>query len=184
MLQAAPALLLIMVCPAGCDGDGPPRPSGQELVFAAASGWLRVDAAADPFVDRPSAFECDDDGVVVEELSGEEVFALYTERCAYVTAAQPAAERVYSGDSVELRLWNYQLFPRVDGEAHLALAIDGVVVWEERLPLTGGEAVESGLRHGRWLADRDVPNGTPLQWHAHNHGANEWALFDVLVITR
>ena len=183
MSRAALGIIAGLVA-AACGGDEPPRPSGEELVLAVASAWTPVEAADDPFDDRPAEFECDDDGAVVEELSGEDVFALYTERCAYVTATQPSAEPIRAGDRVRVRLWNFQLFPRVDGEAHPALAIDGEVVWEDRLALTGGQAVKSGLRRDDWIADREVPAGTPLHWHLHNHGANEWALFDVLVVTQ
>jgi predicted small lipoprotein YifL len=184
VLSRPTALLLALASVAACGEDGPPRASGQELVFAPASQWQVAKAAQDPFDDRPGEFECTPDGAIVEELSAEDVFAVYTERCAYVTASQTSATRVYAGDTIQVRLWNFRLFPRVDGQAHIALAVEGQVAWEERLEMTGGQAAKSGLRRGQWKADRDLDAGVELQWHLHNHGANEWALFDVLVLTR
>jgi hypothetical protein len=55
--------------------------------------------------------------------------------------------------------------------------LGGDVAWQARVPIPSG----SGLLSPEWLASRELPAGTPVHFHLHNHGANSWSLIELSV---
>ena len=166
-------LLGLLLAAAACEDDPPPPPATGPLVELEAG---ERGAAVDEDVfgaERPAGLVCDPVlGIGTENLGGVEVLELATEFCNYVTLRQPTLRTVAAGDVVVIRIFHYDLTFPAPAEAHLALAIDGEVVWEERVPSPAAAALVSG----EITIDRALPVGTELQLHVHNHGANTYAL--------
>jgi hypothetical protein len=143
------------------------------------SAWELVEAAEDPWDDRPTEASCAPLGFFTESLGEEESLQVDTGLCPYLTIRQPSLAAVQEGDSLHLRLWHYPLTG--DGgaevqEAHAALRIDGVVVWDERVPIP---QTEGGLLSPRWLAEAAAEEGAEIAFHLHNHGSNSWNLIEI-----
>lgn len=161
-------------CDGPCDGDpDPPPPAPTELVQVDA--WDRVaDPTEDVFgAERPADEVCDEVlGILVESLGGTPVLEIDTDSCNYATVSQPSLLALQPGDTVAIEVWHYDLTAADPGQAHLALAIDGEVAWEEYVPVPSAAA----LIEAEIAIDREVPAGAALQFHVHNHGANTYDL--------
>lgn len=157
-----------------CDGDpDPPPPASTELVEV--EGWERVDdPSEDVFgAERPADEICDEVlGILIESLGGTPVLEIDTDSCNYATVSQPSLQALQPGDTVAIEVWHYDLMAAEPGQAHLALAIDGEVAWEEYVAVPSAAA----LVEAEIMIDREVPAGTALQFHVHNHGANTYDL--------
>ena len=136
--------------------------------------WTLVDAADDPFPDRIAQIECEAMGYGAEDFGGQRAFSVMTDQCNYLTVVQPAQREVCQGDPLVLRLWHFALFGP-EGEGHVALAIDGQMVWEERVAIPS----DSGLLVPKFDAPAPISIGTPIHFHLHNHGANSYSLLEV-----
>jgi hypothetical protein len=76
-----------------------------------------------------------------------------------------------------VKVWHYDLVAEMDTEAYVAIAIGGQIEWEATIPIPStGNLLEADI-----VMDRELPAGTPMQFHVHNHGPNSWELFDVMV---
>jgi hypothetical protein len=139
--------------------------------------WLLVNAAADPYDDRPPAVDCPSAAVGAETLSDERVFGVETGWCSYLTATQPTLRAVAAGETIKVRLWHFELSAPEPSEAHASVLIDGLRVLDLRLPIPQA----GGLIVQKTVAERAVPAGAPIYFHLHNHGQNSWALVEVSV---
>lgn len=128
--------------------------------------WRVVGADEDPFSDRPEAFRCSTGGHGPEG----DVYEVETDKCQYVTAVQPSLDAVGAGQRVSSLMWHQTLDAESDAEAHVAFRIGPHLVWEERIPIPFPP--ESYVFD--WVAPEDVPRGTPVYLHVHNHGANSY----------
>ena len=162
----AASLLLLSACAAGAPRGGP-------LVDHAR--WVAGDDAVDPFPDHRPADDACPEGSFYEEYGGLEIDAA---RCRYLVITQPSLVRVAAGDAIELYAYHAALVPP-EGEtgatAHVAVALDGDVVWEVTVPLPA--------QPEPWpvsvTAARDVDAGAPVVIHLHNHGANKYTFLGV-----
>lgn len=142
------------------------------------SAWERVnDAAEDVFGDeRPEDLLCDEIlGIGTEMFGPDLVLEINTDFCDYATVRQPTLRPLLAGDTVTLRAWHYELTTPAPAEAHLALAIDGALVWETYVP----SPAEGAFVDAELVVERDVPTGAELQFHVHNHGANSYDLLSI-----
>ncbi|HEX6240653.1 MAG TPA: hypothetical protein VFZ61_07165 [Polyangiales bacterium] len=149
--------------------------SGPRASLASPDLWQVLDAAADPFPDRPASVDCGPAGVVAELLSEERVLGVETGFCDYLTATQPALRAVQAGDVLKVRLWHFELAAPEPAEAHAVLQVDGLSVLDERIPIPQ----PGGLIVRQLRVQRDIAQGAPMHFHLHNHGANSWALVEV-----
>jgi hypothetical protein len=157
----------------GSDADA--GPTGTPLVSNDA--WAPVDEADDPLKDhRPDSVECPDEAVTTEDLQGESTRTVDTTKCNYYTAQQPLLEAVEEGEELSVRVWHFDLTYMAPTEAHVALLIDGSVVWEERVPIPSGGG---GLLSKTWQAEADYPAGATVTLHLHNHGSNTWNFIEL-----
>lgn len=184
------ACTLALVASMGCsrpsdDNNTMPADSGTDTVSDASSAtalvspesWAVIPAADDPVEDAPQTTMCDpENGTKVESLSGEQAFGVSTRNCEYVAVGQTTLAPLSEGDTVFVRAWHFELTAPTDAEAHLAVAIDGETIWQERVPIPSGEG---GLLTSEWTATRDIPAGSDVVFHAHNHGNNEYYLLEV-----
>ena len=64
-------------------------------------------------------------------------------------------------------------------EAHAAIIVGDDVVWDIQIEIPTGSAMEIGY----FTCEKAYDLGTPVHFHLHNHGANEWALVGINVYT-
>jgi hypothetical protein len=177
----ARCLLSLALAPAGClaedpedlvttgdddavhaDDDAPPR--WRSLVRHDA--WEPSAAKDDPQPEhRPALVACAH-GFWLESGGLE----IDTGACNYLSLAQPLLDAIEPGDPLHLQLW-WQSLASVDPAAgHLAIFVDGALLWEEHVPIPGPAAART--------LDFESPLGAPagaiLTFHLHNHGYNTW----------
>lgn len=171
-------LLALALAPLACDGRSPPPdpPASPSLVERA--DWERVDEIGEDVfgAERPEDLVCDELlGIGTEVFGSEEVLELNTDFCNYVTLRQDSLQPLQPGDAVAIRMYHYELTAPAPAQAHLALAIDGQLAWEQHVP----SPAEGAFVEGEIAIDRALPAGTELQLHVHNHGANSYALLSL-----
>lgn len=174
-------LVLVLLVGVGI-GCGDPEDENNEeeqgpQALVSPHAWAMIPASQDPVDDAPDTALCDvENGTKVEALSDEEAFGVSTANCEYVAVGQTTLGPISSGDTVFVRAWHFDLTAPTDAEAHLAVAIDDETIWEERIPIPSDG---SGLLTSEWTATRDIPTGSDIVFHAHNHGNNEYYLIEV-----
>lgn len=154
----------------------PPRMPAPLIDHAA---WVPVAAADDPIPDhRPALVDCGVTGAYVELASYE----IDTARCNYLARRQPSLVEIRAGDRVAVAAYHATLASVEAGQAHFALLVGGVVVWQELvlIPASPG-VVDATPFQAEVPIDVDVPAGTPVDLHLHNHGYNTWTLLEVEV---
>ena len=139
--------------------------------------WQPTGAADDPFDDRPATPACERGfGWAVESFDTSQTLSVDTSLCDYLTVDQPLSREVAAGSSIELRIWHFELVG--DGEAHLAIQIGAVPLWEAMVPIPR----DSQLLFETIVAPQDLGAGTPIYFHLHNHGTNTYNLIDVALV--
>lgn len=173
-------LLALALGPLGCEDDPPPPPPAEPSLVDLA-GWERVDAVGEDVfgAERPADLVCDELlGISTELFGAEPVLEIDTDFCDYATVRQPSKRALAVGDTVAIRMWHYELTTPAPAQAHLALAIDGAVVWEVNVPSpAAGAYVED-----EFAIESARPAGTELQLHVHNHGGNTYDLLALEVV--
>lgn len=175
-------LLLLGACAGSSEdhaaGDGSPGvPDAGALRPLIDHGfWQTLDADEDPFDDGPDGpVSCP--GLLRESLGGRDVLSVDTRYCDYVTVRQPALRAVKAGDSIGVIVGHFDLLAVDPAEAHVAVAVDGTILWEKRIEIPSDAAVYDD----DVLLPFDVDEGMPIDFHLHNHGANEWFLATIEV---
>ena len=139
--------------------------------------WTALDAELDPLADhRPDPIECSIAGWYVENDKLEvDTFA-----CNYVALTQPLLEDVEVGDTLALGLYHFDLLAPEPAVAHVAILIDGTIVWQREIEIPGGQMPGPAQVYDETFASPiAAPAGAPLVLHLHNHGQNTWT-FDSL----
>jgi hypothetical protein len=170
---------LIALVLAGCpSGDDAPPLDPEPVTIASITDWTRVtDTDTDVFADmRPPSVRCDESGFGLEQFGLS--FEIKTGLCDYLTVAQPTLEPLVEGDVIAIRIWHDQLRAATPGEGYVGLALGGELLWEDTVPIPS----EYGTVNADVTIDRDVPAGTELQYHVHNHGINSWNLLEIRTI--
>ncbi len=156
----------------GSESGGEPREPGP---LVDAGEWSQVGAAADPMAGhRPPEVVCPSSGWA-EEFG---VFEVRTEDCNYLSVEQPLARPVCAGDTLSVSLWWQSLIALEPAVGHLALHIDGELIWEHEVEIPGSSDVLSL----EFPSPVDAPEGAIVNFHLHNHGQNTWTLagFDLV----
>lgn len=176
-LQLAPVSVSLLP---GCasDGDPPPIDPGP-VTIATITEWTRV---ADPTTDvfaamRPPNTPCDETGFGLDPLGA--AFEVNTGLCDYLTVAQPTLAPLDDGDVIAIRIWHEELRAPTPGQGYVGMALGGEMLWEITVAIPADyDAINADV-----AIDRDVPAGTELQYHVHNHGFNSWHLLDLRTVT-
>ncbi|MFT7624351.1 MAG: hypothetical protein ACI9WU_003538 [Myxococcota bacterium] len=139
--------------------------------------WTQLDARDDPFTDRPAdALPCPSPGGF-DIVQGS--FEVDTDFCLYMTTAQPSLIDIPKGWVINAVLWHLDLLPPEKdpeaAEAHLSLKLGDIVLWDGVVPIPG----PSKFIEQQVTLDQDVPLGTPVYFHVHNHGPNSYRLLRV-----
>ncbi|MCX4242465.1 hypothetical protein [Paraliomyxa miuraensis] len=157
------------------DSDGPPSQPGIPMPLVRAEAWDLDDAADDPFADhRPDWVQCEL-GWGVE--TG--IFEVSTDLCTYGAFVQSSLARIHEGDELELVILYDALWFEEEATAHVAVALGEEIAWETELPIPSA----AGQLRPRWTAPADVEVGTPVHFHLHNHGLNNYRLIGFTVTT-
>lgn len=153
----------------GTEDVAPDEPRA-EAELADMHGWGDA-AASDPFDDVPAEGECPIGGTTIEGST----FEANTGLCTYLWTEQALLADLVPGDVIELVFWHSTLVSDVPAEGHLALAVDGEVLYDRRIPIPAGYAAYTEQAEVGFAAEA----GAPLGLHLHNHGANTWNLLRV-----
>ncbi len=150
---------------AGEDGNGP----GTLIDHLA---WVELDADQDPFADhRPETVSCPEWS---RQLEGD-VFEVETDDCNYASLSQPSLRDLKAGERVDVIYWHLWLWAPEPAQAHVALTIGDWLVFENSIEIPGPE----GSFSPQVTVPTDLPAGTPITFHLHNHGVNSWRLLSV-----
>jgi hypothetical protein len=174
-------LLGLVALPLACEDEAedPPLPPAPVLLTDVQQ-WVRVaDVDADVFgAERPADLVCDETlGLALEDLGPDIVFEIKTDACNYATVQQPLLAPVLAGEVISLRMWHWALVAPDPTQGHLALAVDGEVVWEEFVDIPS----DAAMIDADFELSRDVAAGADLQLHVHNHGVNAYDFIDLKV---
>ena len=130
--------------------------------------WKSQDASSDLSQHRPLLVECPANSWYEEDGALE----VETGFCNYLSVAQSIKAPINKGDNIHIVLWHGQLRFDQPEEAHVAISLDGTIIWEDEIeiPNDGG------------IYDISVPStvaadiGDRVEYHLHNHGYNTWTL--------
>lgn len=166
-------------------GDGSTTDAGGE----ARSGklvnhalWKEVEPSADPFDDRPPSVQCPPTAFGEETLGGRFTFYIDSGECAYLTASQSSRVAVEKGDTVTVHYRHFPLIPPAadagaDTQAHLAFMLGTELIADRTIGIPAEEQEYSDS----WTATEFFEAGTPVYFHAHNHGDNEYSVLSIEV---
>lgn len=175
------AIFVMPVCMVlACELPEEPSPEPREEVWIIDhDAWALTPPARDVYVERrpPGGVSCEAEvGYRAELFSGVDAFEIDTGWCNFLTVEQALMVDLRSDEQINLRMWHFELDAAEPAEAFLSVALAGVVVWEERVPIPG----ESDLIDAIIDVDVDYDEQTQIQFHLDNHGANSWALLEVV----
>ena len=117
---------------------------------------------------QPESIECPPNGFRIEV----EQLEIQTDICNYAVVEWTTQHVVKAGTTFEALVLHTGLWSLEDTSAHFALSIDGELFWEEFPPIPSN--TEFFFYEASW--PKEVPSGTKVQLHLHNHGANDWKL--------
>jgi hypothetical protein len=148
---------------AGCAPEpSEPLPPGPLVDVAA---WV-PGGDPDPFADhRPADAVCDG-GTKLETGTLE----VDTDVCTWLWVTQPALAAVRAGDALEFVFWHNYLDAPEPAQGHLAVTIDGELVFEAFVDIPHEPAAHTET----FDAPFDARSGAEVGLHLHNHGANTW----------
>jgi hypothetical protein len=136
--------------------------------------WQPAPAELDPFPSHQSGEVGCPAGTWRLEDNTLEVDTGY---CAYGLFNQTTKVAIQRGQRVRIVAWHLQLTAPAQGTGHLALTIGDNFVWETLAEIPGApEAYDVEVE-----ATSDIPAGTPVVFHLHNHGFNTWSILSVQV---
>ena len=153
---------------AGCAADSDVEPTPLLDPFA----LLPVDADADPLMDhRPSEVDCPP-ATWGPEGGG---FEIQTGACNYGAFDQPLSTPIMAGDALNIVIWHDTLDLAEPAVAHVAVWIDGIVLWETEVAIP---APSGSFEVTVPIEETPAPNAR-LGLHLHNHGFNSWRFVEV-----
>ena len=133
------------------------------------NAWQFQGAAQDSFASyRPETVDCPDNSWYNEDGALE----VETGFCNYLSVAQPSLASVAAGDTLRLVLWHGNLAFDTPATGHVAISIDGQIVWQQTVAIPAdAEIFDLSIP-----VDFDAPEGSKVEYHVRNHGYNTWTL--------
>lgn len=137
--------------------------------------WQVLEAAADPLADhRPAQVDCGLAGWYIETSKLE----VDTNWCNYLTVAQPSLLALEQGQVVQVIFYHFDLVAPEPALAHVAIWIDGQVLWEHEIAIPG----DANVFVEEFPSPITAELGSEVMFHLHNHGQNTWTLQDLMVL--
>lgn len=141
----------------------------QSRILTDNAAWQAVSPESDPHFDhRPAVVACRPGGWFVEF----DALEVDTGECNYFAMYQPTQHRLAAGERLRLLLWHAKLAALEPAQAHIELTIGPELVWQRRIAIPG----EANAFDLSFEVPVDVPVGTAIVLHLHNHGYNTWNL--------
>jgi hypothetical protein len=170
-------LLLVFCIPVSCTA---PNETGDTLIEPEASGpealvdnglWVYASEKEDPFAaERPIEIQCPEWSYQLEYGA----FEVDTAGCNFLTVTQPILAKIRAGDRVIIALWHQNLVAE-PATAHVAVSLGGELLWETYVTIPS----PPGAYTPEIVVSSDYPKGTPIIFHLHNHGSNNWQLLEL-----
>jgi hypothetical protein len=156
-------------CETEADSTAETAVSPNSLVDHAA--WRPLDAAADPFPDRPAEVNCPATAYGIDAGA----FGVYTGDCNYITASQNILLPLEPGDIVEVEAGYGTLLSEKPAEGHLDISLPGLPLLDitVKIPSPPQYYVKE------IPVTASLPAGAPILFHVHNHGPNSWRVLRV-----
>lgn len=151
----------------GCDAELT-APTSDSVALIDAEKWRLVDAAEDPFDDRPQTPVCPSTGFGIEDV----FFEVETDVCHYATFKQPSLLEVAQNQQLRLNFWHSPLSSPQPAQAHIAFQINDQILWEKTIEIPNGAAVFEEII----TLNEDIHKDDNVFFHLHNHGNNSWRL--------
>jgi hypothetical protein len=176
----------------GCSGSAPPDDAGTPTAAPAPPAdpvplvdivaFREADPDLDPFRDMaPDPRICESPSFLIEEDSvGSRILEVRTDVCNYITLSQPALEPIKRGDEIHLLLWHNTLGLDAPAVGYAALQLGDQLAWSVEVPIPSEAASYSPV----FDAPGDLPAGSLVYLHVHNHGANSWRFGELTVRSR
>jgi hypothetical protein len=170
----SPALALACARPAA-ESDEAGAGTGETDEFGSLidhQQWQVVDAAADPLADhRPESVDCGSDGWLVEATTLE----VRTDFCNYLAVGQPSLVALEQDQLVQVIFYHYDLVAPEPALGHVAIMIDGQMLWEQEIAIPG----DANVFIEEFASPITAELGSQVVFHLHNHGPNAWVLQDL-----
>jgi len=100
-----------------------------------------------------------------------------TGACHYAWLVQEVPADLVAGSVLSADVWHSALDALEPAEGHVALVLDGELIWEATRSIPG----EPGILEVDVVLQHDVEAGALLGLHLHNHGDNAWNLGPVTI---
>lgn len=136
--------------------------------------WEQIeDPDADPLADhRPDEIDCGPLGWEIE-VDG---FEVETISCNYMGASQPTLVDLCAGDTIEFDFQHFNLISSDAAQAHVVIAVGDQTLLDYTVDIDP----ELGVEAKKWVEEvevtQDMPAGTPVYLHVHNHGFNTYKI--------
>jgi hypothetical protein len=135
--------------------------------------WQVLDAAADPLADhRPDPVVCGPAGWYLDYMTEIVKLEVDTNFCNYLAVGQPSLVALEQGQIVQVIFYHFDLVAPEPALAHVAILIDGAVLWEQEVMIPGDANVFLEVFPSPITAEL----GSEVVFHLHNHGQNTWVL--------
>ena len=143
--------------------------TAESLPWFEVTAWRIAEIEHDVFPDhQPEEIECPITGFQVEIDQLE----IQTDVCNYAVIEWETLHPVPANTTLEALVLHTGLWAPEEGTAHFALSINGELFWEDFPPIPSN--TEFFFYEAIW--PNEIPVGSTLQLHLHNHGANDWKL--------
>ncbi|WP_170287320.1 hypothetical protein [Halioglobus maricola] len=136
------------------------------------NAWTPQTAGQDAFPDhRPTEINCPANSYYAEG----DALEVETGYCNYLSLVQPSLSALQSGDTVHLVLWHGDLRAAEAAQGHVAISIDGNLLWEATVDIPA----DAQIFDLRIPVEFDAPQGAEIEYHLHNHGFNSWTILQL-----
>ena len=155
------SIILFSLCTVACTPFSP--------ILINMEDWRLGDPSQDPLADhQPETIDCSVTSFRIES----EQLEVETDLCNYAFVEFDLLQNVPKGTPADLLLLHTGLWAPEPASAHTALLIDGVIFWEQEVSIPA--SAEFFFYEGEFPID--ASEGSSVQLHVHNHGANDWRL--------
>lgn len=137
--------------------------------------WQKLEASDDPLAShRPETIDCGVAGWYLETSKLE----VDTNFCNYLAVGQPSLVSLEQGQTVQVIFYHFDLVAPEPALAHVAILVDGQVLWEQEIAIPG----DANVFQDEFPSPITAERGSEVVFHLHNHGQNTWVLQDLIAL--